>query len=121
VTLVYSLDSRFNSRRHEGIPIWSGGDPRNEIQVYSDFTVLDSGVAYLTTDPDNSVVRYEPGKGLTTIAGGLNQTIVAGATACLFGKAEQDRDVLYVTTSGAHGGPINGTFTEPAKIVAITF
>jgi hypothetical protein len=90
-------------------------------RFFDDFTLLDDGTAYLTTDPDNSVIKYRPGSGLTTIAGGLNQTIVAGATACLFGRTEKDKKVLYVTTSGGHGGPVNGTFTEPAKVVAIQF
>jgi hypothetical protein len=86
-----------------------------------DFTVLADGTAFLGTDPDNSVQRYTPGKGFETIVGGLNETIVAGATAALFGVTKKDRNTLYVTTSGGHGGPVNGTFTEPGKIVAISF
>ena len=43
---------------------------------------------------------------------------VASPTACVLGKTEADKDVLYITTAGGNVVPVNGQ-TEAAKILAI--
>ncbi|GME51444.1 Six-bladed beta-propeller TolB-like protein [Neofusicoccum parvum] len=79
-----------------------------------------SGVVYLAGLDRNVVVRVGEGGGtVEVVAGGLNSTEVAGATSAAFGRTEGDRGVLYVTTGGGTAAPVNGTFTEGGKIVAI--
>jgi hypothetical protein len=36
-----------------------------------------------------------------------------------FGREEKDKDISYVTTSGALAAPVNGTITESENIVAV--
>ena len=53
------------------------------------------------------------------MAGSQGSLALAGATSGVFGATAADRRTLYVTTSGALAGPVNGSVTEPAKIVAV--
>lgn len=59
-------------------------------------------------DPSKS--KLEP----KTVVGSTTIMTVAGSTSVRFGG-----DVLYVTTDGGMAAPINGTVTEPGKIVAL--
>ncbi|KAH7053254.1 hypothetical protein B0J12DRAFT_727514 [Macrophomina phaseolina] len=76
-------------------------------------------VAYLAGLNDNVVTRVTMGGEKEVVAGGLNSTDVAGATSGAFGRTEADADVLYVTTGGASAAPVNGTYVEGGKIVAL--
>jgi hypothetical protein len=54
---------------------------------------------------------------VSVAAGGLNDMTLAGdASAAL---AETDKNVLYVVTNGVIAAPVNGTYTEGGKIVAV--
>ncbi|KID76134.1 quinoprotein amine dehydrogenase beta chain-like protein, partial [Metarhizium brunneum ARSEF 3297] len=86
-----------------------------------DFALDNQGNAYIAANPENEAVRVDRDGDAEVLAGNLNSTLVPGPTAAWLGKA-QDRDgkrVLYVVTSGGQAGPINGTYTEGGKILAL--
>ncbi|KNG47824.1 six-bladed beta-propeller -like protein [Stemphylium lycopersici] len=84
-----------------------------------DFAMSADGVAYVTENGGNSLERVGADGSRSLIAGGLNSTTVAGATSAAFGRKWWDRGVVYVTTSGGQAAPVNGTYTEGGKVVAI--
>jgi hypothetical protein len=64
-----------------------------------DFTVRKDGTVYITTDPQNTVLRRGANGAVAVIGGdGTTGTVFAGATAAKFGRTSRDRDILYVTT-----------------------
>ena len=69
---------------------------------YADDFALDAeGNAWITTDPTGQIVKVAVLDGRqTVVAGGVNESIVAGNTAAAFGRTSADREVLYVTTNG---------------------
>ncbi|KAJ5175044.1 uncharacterized protein N7482_000921 [Penicillium canariense] len=77
------------------------------------------GTAYITTHPRNTVLKVTPSGETSVFVGNLNSTAVAGSTDAQFGFY-WGQEVLYVTTNGALSAPVNGTFTEPAKVVMVT-
>ncbi|GKT60913.1 hypothetical protein ColTof4_01033 [Colletotrichum tofieldiae] len=88
-------------------------------KLISDDLAVRNGVGYLAGSIENVIIEIKPGREPKVIAGNLNSTVVAGATAAAFGRTRKDSKVLYVVTSGTEGSPVNGTFVEPGKIVAI--
>ena len=85
-----------------------------------DFVMSADGVAFIAENGGNSLERVDVDGTRSLIAGGLNTTVVAGATAAAFGRTWKDQGVVYVTTSGGQVVPVNGTFTEGGKVVAVT-
>ncbi|EOD50385.1 Six-bladed beta-propeller TolB-like protein [Neofusicoccum parvum] len=84
--------------------------------VYADdFAITQQGVAYAADGFENQILKVTLDGQVESIAGNLNSTTVAGATSAQFGKD----GVLYVTTGGALAAPVNGTYTEGGKIVAL--
>ncbi|KAA8570772.1 hypothetical protein EYC84_000166 [Monilinia fructicola] len=55
----------------------------------------------------------------TLVAGSNISTTLAGVTSGHFGRTPEDRDILYLATSGALGLPINGTVVVAGSIVKI--
>lgn len=54
------------------------------------------------------------------VAGAVDQLTLATCTAAVFGRsAGGTTPMLFVTTGGGQGAPVNGTVIEPAKVVAI--
>ena len=81
-----------------------------ELQAISTLPADFTGKSYcadLKITPDG---RYEP------VAGALDSLAVAGASAVQFGTCDK---ILYITTSGAQAGPVNGTVIEPGKLVKL--
>jgi sugar lactone lactonase YvrE len=81
-----------------------------------DFSFGLSGSLYVTTHPENTVVRIDPSGKRTTIAG-PDQSMV-GATACAFGTAPSDERALYVSTDGGFIAPHEGG-VQAAKLVRL--
>lgn len=81
------------------------------------FAIAPDGTAYIATHPQNTVVKVTPQGEASVYAGDLNSTEVAGSTDVQFGNCGYQ--VIYVATNGAQDSPVNGTFTEPAKVVMI--
>jgi hypothetical protein len=84
-----------------------------------DFAISANGVTYITENGGNALERVGADGSRSLTAGGLNSTVVAGATSAAFGRTRWDQDVLYVVTSGGQAAPVNGTYTEGGKVVAI--
>lgn len=84
-----------------------------------DFAISADGIAYVATNAMNGLMRVNTDGNQTLIAGGLNSTVVAGATSAALGRTRKDKDVVYVVTSGAQALPVEGTYTEGAKVVAV--
>lgn len=78
-----------------------------------------SSTVYLAGLDTNEVRRVDSAGRSEVIAGSLNSTTVAGATSAAFGKLPGDEETLYVTTGGAQRAPVNGTYTEGGKVVAV--
>ena len=84
-----------------------------------DFAVSPDGTVYLAGLNDNVITRVWPDGTQETVTGHLGSTDVAGATSAAFGRTPWDIRTLYVTTSGASASPVNGTYVEGGKVVAI--
>ncbi|KAK2592461.1 hypothetical protein QQS21_009840 [Conoideocrella luteorostrata] len=70
-------------------------------------------IAWLTTNPSNSVVAVSRNGQAKVVAGGPSSSTVPGATACQFGRKNNDGKILYVTTSGGEtkGGTVQAIDT----------
>jgi sugar lactone lactonase YvrE len=84
-----------------------------------DFAVAQDGTAYLAGLNDNVVTHVRLNGSREVVAGNLNSTDMAGATSAAFGRTTGYRSVLYVTTSGGSTAPVNGSFVEGGKVMAI--
>ncbi|EWZ38813.1 hypothetical protein FOCG_05203 [Fusarium oxysporum f. sp. radicis-lycopersici 26381] len=109
----------------EGFPV-KGATPElvvdvsNGVSFLDDFAFDAEGNIYAASLFDNCVVFADTVSGTWKIVvGGLGEMTVAGATSVAFGREGHDKDILYVTTSGAIANPVNGTETEGSKVVAI--
>ncbi|RSL99288.1 hypothetical protein CDV31_012246 [Fusarium ambrosium] len=90
------------------------------VNFLDDFTFDLDGNIYASTNLDNSVVYIDAqSKEWKTVVGGIGEMTVAGSTSVAFGRGEKNKEVLYVSTSGAIATPVNGTEIEGAKVVAI--
>ncbi|KAI0125300.1 hypothetical protein BJ170DRAFT_499486 [Xylariales sp. AK1849] len=83
-----------------------------------DFAIAPDGAIWAATNIGDTLWRIN-GDGNGVVAGLDTELTVAGDTAAAFGRTSRDGDMLYVVTCGALGNPVNGTITEPAKVVAI--
>ena len=91
---------------------------RQENLTIDDFALDRNGDAYLTTHVFNSVVRLTPQGVRTRIAGGPNDSVLAGTTSAAFGRSRNDHHVLYVTTEGGISAPVNGV-VGPGRVLKI--
>jgi hypothetical protein len=85
-----------------------------------DFT-LDplGGFAYMADGNTNSINRIPLAGGpVTTVLGGANETIVEGPTSVAVGRGKNEF-VKYITTDGGSLAPIDGTFKEGGRVVAL--
>ena len=82
-----------------------------------DFSFDQKGNAFIGQNVKDTVAKITPDGMVTIVAGSLNSTLVAGATATNFGRTRSDRSVVYVTTSGGIGSPAK---VEGGKVVAIS-
>ncbi|GIC93483.1 uncharacterized protein Aud_009971 [Aspergillus udagawae] len=104
------------------VPVNSGASATGPVEVLTsgitpdDFMLGSNGTAYISTNPDNGLVRVDP-KGRVKLVAGNQFTIAVGGSTAVAGN--KDGSVLYVTTSGGQFSPILGKLIEPAKVVAI--
>ncbi|QSZ35277.1 hypothetical protein DSL72_008146 [Monilinia vaccinii-corymbosi] len=85
------------------------------------------GNAYVATNPAHTVLKFV-GLGMKIkpqkeerigILGGLDQKETEGPTALAFGRAEDDRDCIYVTTNGGLVNPIGDDGPGEAVIAKV--
>ncbi|OJJ50338.1 hypothetical protein ASPZODRAFT_58952 [Penicilliopsis zonata CBS 506.65] len=82
-----------------------------------DFIFKSDGVAFIAQNQmDELSVLYPRAGHAEVIAGSNISTLLAGVSAGKFGRLESDAEILYLTTSGALGLPINGSVTVPATL-----
>lgn len=84
-----------------------------------DFTINSAGIIWAETNLDNQVIAIQPFGESVVVEGAPTELTVAGDTAAAFGRLKADKKILYVSTSGAEGSPVNGTITEGGKVVAV--
>ncbi|KAI0156585.1 hypothetical protein GGR57DRAFT_463894 [Xylariaceae sp. FL1272] len=84
-----------------------------------DFAFDERGNIWATTNVANTIVTIKPDGSQRIKVGAEDQLTVGGVSCAAFGRTKADRDVLYGVTFGAVGNPINGTISEPGKIVAV--
>lgn len=90
-----------------------------EAAQLDDFTIDAAGTLWVATNADNRLLALGPDGRQEVVLGAKGALAVAGDTAVRFGRGANDKKTLYVTTGGANGAPVNGTITEPAKVVAV--
>ncbi|PYH90712.1 hypothetical protein BO71DRAFT_452592 [Aspergillus ellipticus CBS 707.79] len=76
-----------------------------------DFVLAGNGTAYVATNAQNSLLKVEPSGRVTTVAGNLFTTALAGATSVALSR---DGKTLYVSTAGGQFDPVLGDIIEPA-------
>jgi hypothetical protein len=81
-----------------------------------DFAFGVSGSLYITTHPEQTVVRLDLSGARATVAGPDQGAV--GSTACAFGRAPGDANALYVTTDGGLVAPHLGLVQE-AKLLRL--
>jgi sugar lactone lactonase YvrE len=81
-----------------------------------DFAFGASGSLYIATHPEQTVFRLHAAGSRTTVAGPKQGAV--GTTACAFGRAPGDENVLYVTTDGGLVAPYEGAVQE-AKLLRL--
>ncbi|KAF2097631.1 hypothetical protein NA57DRAFT_58202 [Rhizodiscina lignyota] len=84
-----------------------------------DFALGNDGNAYVAGNAKNVLSKVTLSGHIEVIAGDLGSTTVAGATSVAVGRTRRDRRTLYVVTSGAIYAPVNGTYVEGGKVVAV--
>ncbi|KAJ2997290.1 hypothetical protein NUW58_g689 [Xylaria curta] len=84
-----------------------------------DFVIDEKGNCWATTNFQNTVDVAQMGSPGKVVVGKSTELTVAGDTALALGRTKRDKNIVYVVTGGALGRPVNGTVTEPAKVVAI--
>ena len=116
--------ANLQSRQFLCAGITKGGNATGKVDVLQekltidDFVFDQDGSAFMTTHIFNSVVQLCPNGERKRIAGGLNNTVVAGTTAGAFGRTKADRRRLYVTTEGGIVNPIQNKI-GPGRVLAI--
>ncbi|KAI1179724.1 hypothetical protein F4777DRAFT_396883 [Nemania sp. FL0916] len=84
-----------------------------------DFLIDEHGEYWAATNFMNTVDVAKLGGTGVTVLGKPTELTVAGDTALALGRTKADKNIIYVSTGGALNRPVNGTITEPAKVVAI--
>ncbi|KAF7539690.1 hypothetical protein G7054_g1975 [Neopestalotiopsis clavispora] len=88
----------------------------SEESFLDDFVFDSRGDVYIASNHGSTVRKVDvTTSNSVVVAGAAGQQTVLGDTAAAFGRTDQDRDVLYVTTSGFNVK----TPIEPGKVVAI--
>ena len=91
----------------------------NSTPAADDFAIGRDGSIWLTENVRNSLVRVFPNGTVTTIAGGVNSTALAGPVAAKCGRGRWDIDVLYVSTDGLVLDAERNVLSTAGKIVAV--
>ena len=89
-----------------------------------DFATDERGGIYSPAGLNDTLQYGPPGEKHMLIAAGSSSSLsVAGTTALAFGRTGalglENFDVLYATTNGGLGAPVNGTATEGGSILAL--
>ncbi|KAJ6017600.1 hypothetical protein N7451_000979 [Penicillium sp. IBT 35674x] len=101
----------------KGAPIGKAEVVTSNVPKADDFIFKSDGVAFIAQNQMDELSVLYPGQSEAAVIAGSNiSTILAGVSAGKFGRLADDEHILYLTTSGAEGKPINGTVTVPATL-----
>lgn len=106
------------------IPINSDGNATGIAEVVAavnnsdDFVFGPDGTAWMCQNQLESLSTVKNGV-TTLVAGNPSSIILAGVTAGEFGRLSTDSHILYLTTNGGLGVPVNGSITTGGKIASI--
>lgn len=89
------------------------------LSITDAFALAKDCTAFIGGSFSNVVMEISSQGVANVIARNLNSSDVAGATSTTLGRAREDRGTLYVSITGGYGFPVNGTFIEGGKVVAI--
>jgi hypothetical protein len=87
--------------------------------IPDDLSVLEDGTVYVARVFANTLEKLSVEGERSVVIGGLNSSAVAGASSIAFGRTWRDRNIAYVSTGGAQLRPVNGTYVENGKVVAV--
>jgi hypothetical protein len=77
------------------------------------------GVAYVAGQQNQILQIPLEGGPAVDVLGGLDQTVVAGPTSVALARGQGSEGTIYVTTNGGLLSPVNGTYTEGGKVLAV--
>ncbi|KAL6243856.1 hypothetical protein RBB50_009290 [Rhinocladiella similis] len=110
-TVPISLDT--------GKPTGSAKLLTDKVPGADDFAVDSCGNIWLTENVQNTLVRVFPDGHVQTIAGAKNSTTLIGPVSARFGKGQNDRDTLYVSTDGLTLDSKGQPLTSNGKIATL--
>ncbi|KAL2669928.1 hypothetical protein Neosp_015094 [[Neocosmospora] mangrovei] len=84
-----------------------------------DFALTPEDIAYIATVGRGEIVRVDLDGNAVTVGGAATSLEIAGGTSARLATSKEYGNILYVTTNGGLGAPVNGSVTEPAKVVAV--
>ena len=91
-------------------------DISNAVHLPDGFTVLPDGGAFVVGS--NQILYIRPDGTYKVIAGGANDTELAGVTSARIGVG-QNTNTLFLTSSGHISKPANISFVEPGKVASV--
>lgn len=86
---------------------------------FDDFALDFFGRAFVATARGNTVVEVKRDGRQVVLAGNLISTEIVEPTSVQFGRTVFDWGVLYVTTAGGLGAPVDGTERVGGQVVAV--
>jgi hypothetical protein len=109
------------------VPVDKNVHPTGNVQIVAnltgyfldDFAISQDETAYIATHANDVILEVQRNGNFQVVAGSNTSLEVAGATAVQFGQGNDGCLNLYVTTDGGQVAPVNGTITEPGKIVSL--
>ncbi|KAJ4258742.1 hypothetical protein NW762_007829 [Fusarium torreyae] len=84
-----------------------------------DLSLARDGTAYIAAIAMGQIIRVDPDGSTTAIAGAADSMEAMGCTAVRLARSKGFDRILYATTNGGLGAPLNGSVPEPAKIIAV--
>jgi hypothetical protein len=79
----------------------------------------DRDTIWVASNANNQLVAVPPRGEPIAVLGASDEAVLPGPVSVAFGKLPGDTETLYVVTGGALLNPVNGTFVEGGKIIAV--
>ncbi|KAI9649896.1 hypothetical protein NHQ30_002480 [Ciborinia camelliae] len=104
----------------DGTPVGSSEVVVSNVPKADDFIFKSDGSIWVAQNQMDELSVIPSGASQATLVAGSNiSTTLAGVTSAHFGRTAEDKNILYLATSGALALPINGTVVVAGSIVMI--
>ena len=103
----------------DGYPMGPATVISSDVPAADDFAIDSCGNIWLAENVQNIFVRVSPDGQVQIIAGGQNSTALIGPVSAAFGRGQNDRDILYISTDGLTISATGQPLTTNGKIAAI--